>query len=171
MTPILSVLYEGWATTNLAPVLLVRTERLMAHQKLSLYQSMILILVAVSAPLGNACLDKGMKGLPPISITHLLPLMTAVFTPWVALGIALLIGFFATYLTALSWADLSYVMLATAWGNVVVVFLSRFCLHEPVSAQRWFGVALITLGVGFVAPGPSRTEKPAVALTKEGAPR
>jgi drug/metabolite transporter (DMT)-like permease len=134
----------------------------MAHQKLSLYQSMILILVAVCSPLGNACLAKGMTSLPALTLAHPLALFAAVFTPWVALGIALLIGFFAAYLTALSWADLSYVMLATAWGNVLVEVLSRFCLHEPVSAQRWLGVALITMGVAFVAPGPSRTEKPAV---------
>jgi drug/metabolite transporter (DMT)-like permease len=132
----------------------------MAHQKLSLYQSTILILVSVCAPLGNACLAKGMTSLPALSVAHPIALFAAVFTPWVALGIALLIGFFASYLTALSWADLSYVMLATAWGNVVVELLSRFCLHEPVSWQRWLGVALITLGVGFVAPGPSRTIQP-----------
>jgi drug/metabolite transporter (DMT)-like permease len=133
----------------------------MAHQRLSFYQSMILILVSVCAPLGNVCLDKGMTSLPQLTLAHPIALLAAVFTPWVALGIALLIGFFASYLTALSWADLSYVMLATAWGNVVVVLLSRFCLQEQVSWQRWLGVALITLGVGFVAPGPSLTIQPA----------
>jgi uncharacterized membrane protein len=139
----------------------------MAHQRLSLYQSMILILVSVCAPLGNACLAKGMTSFPELSLAHPFMLFAAVFTPWVALGIALLIGFFASYLTALSWADLSYVMLATAWGNVVVELLSHFCLHEQVSFQRWLGVALITLGVGFVAPGPSRTVRPAL---KDSAP-
>jgi drug/metabolite transporter (DMT)-like permease len=141
----------------------------MAHQKLSLYQSMVLILVAVCAPLGNTCLAKGMTSLPELTLAHPLAVFAAVFTPWVALGIALLIGFFATYLTALSWADLSYVMLATAWGNVVVVLLAHFCLHEPVSFQRWLGVALITLGVGFVAPGASHTEQP--APLNNGAPQ
>ena len=134
----------------------------MAHQKLSLYQTMILILVAVCAPLGNTCLAKGMTSLPELTMAHPLALFAAAFTPWVALGIVLLIGFFASYLTALSWADLSYVMLATAWGNVVVVLLAHFCLHEPVSYQRWLGVVLITLGVGFVAPGPSRTIQTAI---------
>jgi drug/metabolite transporter (DMT)-like permease len=130
----------------------------MPHQKLSFSQLIILILVPVCASLGNACLDKGMKGLPELSLAHPMALILVVFTPWVALGIALLIGFFASYLTALSWADLSYVMLATAWGNVLVVLISHFVLHEPASWQRWFGVLLITVGVGYVAPGPSRTE-------------
>src|ERR1035438_7610288 len=147
----------------------------MAHQKLSLYQTMILILVAVCAPLGNTCLAKGMTSLPELTLAHPLALFAAAFTPWVALGIVLLIGFFASYLTALSWADLSYVMLATAWGNVVVVLLAHFCLHEPVSYQRWLGVVLITLGVGFVAPGPSRTIQTAIhdhaPLVEKGAPQ
>ena len=41
-------------------------------------------------------------------------LVGAVFTPWIALGIALLICFFACYLSALSWADLSFVLPAFA---------------------------------------------------------
>ena len=99
-----------------------------------------------------------MKPLPPINPAHPGELIAAVFTPWVAAGIALLIGFFASYLTALSWADLTYVLPATAFGNVIVALLSRFWLHEPISIARWCGILLITLGVGFVAQGPSRTE-------------
>jgi drug/metabolite transporter (DMT)-like permease len=73
----------------------------------------------------------------------------------------LLIGFFASYLTALSWADLTYVLPATAFGNVIVALLAHFWLHEPISLERWAGIVLITLGVGFVAQGPSLTERPA----------
>ena len=83
------------------------------------------------------------------------------FTPWIAFGIALLIGFFASYLTALSWADLTFVLPATAFGNVIVALLARFWLNEPISIERWAGILLITLGVGFIAQGPSLTERPA----------
>jgi uncharacterized membrane protein len=127
---------------------------------------MILCLVAICAPLGNACLAKGMTSLPVLSVTHPLALIGAIFTPWVAVGIVLLIGFFASYLTALSWADLSYVMLATAWGNVLVELLSRFALHEAVSPERWLGVVLIAAGVGYVTPGASRTVTPAAEASK-----
>ena len=131
---------------------------LMAHAKLKLSQYAVLALTAICAPLGDTCLSRGMKPLPPIDLTHPGQLVAAVFTPWVAAGIALLIGFFASYLTALSWADLTYVLPATAFGNVIVALLSRFWLHEPISIARWCGILLITLGVGFVAQGPSRTE-------------
>jgi drug/metabolite transporter (DMT)-like permease len=101
-----------------------------------------------------------MTRLPAVSLAHPLSLVAAVFTPWIAIGITLLIGFFASYLTALSWADLTYVLPATAFGNVIVALLSRFWLQEPISLQRWAGIVLITLGVGFVAQGPSLTEQP-----------
>jgi drug/metabolite transporter (DMT)-like permease len=133
----------------------------MAQDKLLPRQYMILGLVAVSAPLGDTCLSRGMTHLPAISLAHPATLIAAVFTPWIALGIALLIGFFASYLTALSWADLTFVLPATAFGNVIVALLSRFWLHEAISYQRWAGVVLITVGVGFVAQGPSLTEHPA----------
>ena len=102
-----------------------------------------------------------MTHLPPITLAHPVSLIAAVFTPWIALGIALLIGFFASYLTALSWADLTFVLPATAFGNVIVALLSRFWLHEAISLERWAGIVLITVGVGFVAQGPSLTEHPA----------
>jgi drug/metabolite transporter (DMT)-like permease len=132
----------------------------MSHHKLNARQYMILGLVSFCAPLGDTCLSRGMTAMPAISLAHPGSLIAAVFTPWIAVGIALLIGFFASYLTALSWADLTYVLPATAFGNMIVVVLSRFWLHETISWQRWLGVILITIGVGFVAQGPSLTEHP-----------
>ena len=132
----------------------------MAHHKLLPRQYLILGLVALCAPLGDTCLSRGMTQLPPITLAHPLSLIAAVFTPWIAIGIALLIGFFASYLTALSWADLTFVLPATAFGNVIVALFARFWLHEAISLERWAGIVLITVGVGFVANGPSLTERP-----------
>ncbi|HXR37703.1 MAG TPA: hypothetical protein VN776_01340 [Terracidiphilus sp.] len=136
----------------------------MKHHNLTPRQYMILGLVALCAPLGDTCLSRGMTNLPPISLAHPVTLIAAVFTPWIALGIALLIGFFASYLTALSWADLTFVLPATAFGNVIVALFARFWLQESISLERWAGILLITLGVGFVAQGPSLTERPAENL-------
>ena len=130
---------------------------------------MILGLVAVCAPLGDTCLSRGMTHLPAITLAHPATLIAAVFTPWIALGIALLIGFFASYLTALSWADLTFVLPATAFGNVIVALLSKFWLHEQISMQRWAGIALITVGVGFVAQGPAVTERHAIDVVAQAA--
>ena len=134
----------------------------MPNHSLSPRQYLILGLVAISAPLGDSCLSRGMAAMPAITLAHPASLIAAVFTPWVALGIALLIGFFASYLTALSWADLTFVLPATAFGYVIIALLARFWLNESISIERWAGILLITLGVGFVAHGPSLTQHPAV---------
>lgn len=135
----------------------------MAHPRLTFQQYLILAFVSISIPLGDGCLRRGMASMPPITLAHPLALIGAVFTPWIALGIALLIGYFASYLTALSWADLTYVMPATAMGNVVLALLAHFWLKEDISWQRWLGVVLVTLGVGFVAHGPANTTVPVPA--------
>ena len=132
----------------------------MSQPRLTFQQFLILAFVSVSVPMGDACLSHGMTRLPAISLAHPLSLVGAVFTPWIALGSVLLIGYFASYLTALSWADLTYVMPATAMGNVIVALLAHFWLHETISWQRWLGVALITVGVAFVAQGPVNTTPP-----------
>jgi drug/metabolite transporter (DMT)-like permease len=129
----------------------------MTQARLKPNQILILAFVSLCAPTGDACLSRGMTLLPPLSLAHPLSLLAAVFTPWIAAGIILLIGFFASYLTALSWADLTYVLPATASGNIIMTLYSRFWLHEAVSWQRWLGVVLITVGVGYVARGPALT--------------
>ena len=58
--------------------------------------------------------------------------------------------FFACYMTALSWADLTYVLPATSVGYVVLTLIAKFVLHEHVTLTRWLGILLISAGVGFV---------------------
>ena len=97
----------------------------MAHARLTLRQYTILGLIALCGPLGDTFLSRGMTSLPAITLAHPAALISAVFTPWIAMGIVLLIGFFASYLTALSWADLTFVLPATAFGYVIVALLAR----------------------------------------------
>jgi drug/metabolite transporter (DMT)-like permease len=119
---------------------------------------LILLAVMLGASIGDALLGIGMKQIGPVSLHHLGTLFVALKSPWIFTGIVVLLGFMASYMTALSWADITFVLPATAFGNVVVTLLSKFWLHEHVSASRWLGIALIVIGVGFVANGPSRTE-------------
>src|SRR3979411_3412924 len=98
-----------------------------------------------------------MKQVGSISLNHLQTVVFAIVNPWVAVGIILLLAFFASYMTALSWADLTYVLPATSLGYVLLALVAKFALHEQVSPMRWAGIALIAGGVGFVAGGPSVT--------------
>ncbi len=129
----------------------------MKHQ-LKPSQYAILAAVMLTASVGDTLLSHGMRQMGPVDLHHLGLLFHALANPYILSGIVLLIGFFASYMTALSWADLTFVMPATAFGYVVVALLSRFWLHEHLSVYRWTGILLIVCAVGFVAGGPSRTE-------------
>jgi drug/metabolite transporter (DMT)-like permease len=121
-------------------------------------QYAVLATIMLTASVGDSLLARGMKEVGHVDMHHLGLLWQALFNPFVAAGIVLLIGFFSCYTTALSWADLSFVMPATAFGYVVLALLGKFWLHEQLNLSRWLGIALIVCAVGFVAGGPSRTE-------------
>lgn len=112
----------------------------------------------LGAALGDALLARGTRDIGPISIHHLGALLLVLKSPWVIAGIVVLIGFMASYMTALTWADLTFVLPATALGYVVTAFVGKFWLHENISPMRWLGIGLIVLGVGSVTKGPSLTE-------------
>jgi drug/metabolite transporter (DMT)-like permease len=128
---------------------------------------LILLAVMLTAAVGDTLLSHGMTQVGPVSFAHLNLLLAAMKNPWVIAGILCLLGFFASYLTALSWADLTFVLPSTAFGYVVVALLSKFWLHETISPYRWAGIILIVCGVGFVANGPSLTEHPQPAGVPE----
>ena len=119
---------------------------------------LVLAGVTVFAAAGDSMLSHGMKQTGNISIHHIQSVIGAVGNPWVAVGILLLLAFFASYMNALSWADLTYVLPATSLGYVLLALVAKFVLHEQVSPLRWLGIALISGGVGFVAGGPALTE-------------
>ena len=106
-----------------------------------------------------------MKDVGAIDIHHLAQLLHALANPWIIFGIFCLLCFMSCYMTALSFADLTFVLPATAIGYVIMALLSHFWLHEHVSPQRWAGIVLITIGVGLVAGGPSRTEHPSAPMS------
>ncbi len=111
--------------------------------------------VVLANVLGNSCLSWGMKqraaGASPLA--H----VAAVFTPWVALGIGLLIVWLLARMALLSWADLSFVLPVTAVGYALAAVAGRLLLGEQVSPQRWAGALLIAAGAALVGSTSIRT--------------
>ena len=109
-------------------------------------------IVILSNTLGNFFIARGMRGLavPADSALHML---LAIFTPWVALGIALLILWLLSRMVLLSWADLSYVLPVTSLGYVANALMGHFFLGEHITLSRWSGTLLIVAGTVLVGMG------------------
>jgi drug/metabolite transporter (DMT)-like permease len=128
--------------------------------RLTLRKYLVLASIALFGALGDICLARGMNAIGQVSITNPGSLVTAIFTPWIAIGIVLLLAYFAAYTIALSWADLTFVLPATSLSYVLIALFAQFFLHEHVSIARWLGIILVSAGVGIVAGGPVITSLP-----------
>jgi uncharacterized membrane protein len=121
--------------------------------------AIILVMVAC-ANAGDLMLKRGMTqiGAVPLSVAgleHAFLLTVTSATIWIA--ILFLIGFTASYMMLMSWADYSYVMPAGAFGYALLTLLAVVFLHESVSPRRWIGVILICVGVLVVGLTKPRT--------------
>jgi uncharacterized membrane protein len=105
--------------------------------------------VVLSNVFGNFFLKRGMPAQLPTPLSYI----TALFEPWAALGVTLLVLWMMSRMTLLSWADLSYVLPVTSIGYVLVALTGKFLLHEQISLQRWAGIMLIMSGVALVSAG------------------
>ena len=128
----------------------------------------VLIIAIVAQAAGNVLLTRGMKtvaamatgdgsGLMNTMSQSLHAAWQAARSPEVLVGTVLLIVFFALYSAALSWADLSFVLPATAFGYVLNVAAGHYFLDEKVTSARWIGSLIITLGVVCVSRSGERT--------------
>jgi drug/metabolite transporter (DMT)-like permease len=110
------------------------------------------VLVILSNALGNFSLKWGMERQALLTLSPL-DYIRAIFSPWVMLGISLLILWLLTRMALLSWADLSYVLPVTSLGYVASVLIGRFFLSEQITPQRWAGTLLIVGGTVLVGMG------------------
>jgi len=118
---------------------------------------LVLAGVTLFSAIGDTLLSRGMKEVGSIPLTNASHVILTVLDPWVAMGILFLLSFFICYMTALSWADLTFVLPATSTGYVILALIAKYQLHEQITPVRWIGILLITAGVGFVAGGPELT--------------
>lgn len=144
----------------------------MASERRIRIKTLVMVLaMVVCANAGDLLLKRGMTEIGAVQISgrglsHAFWMTVTSGTIW--LGILFLIGFMASYMTVLSWADYSYVMPAGAFGYAILTLLAVVFLHESVSPRRWIGVVLICVGVLLVGQTkPSTTT--ATALQKVSA--
>jgi uncharacterized membrane protein len=117
----------------------------------------VIALLVISNVLGHFTLSRGLHEVGPLVSFSPWPYIHAFLNPVVAVGIALLILWLISQLSLLSRVDLSYVLPMTSMSYVLTALMGKSLLHEPVSAGRWIGIALIVLGVSLVARTMPRT--------------
>jgi len=107
-------------------------------------------------------LSHGMKQRPGFQLTPA-AIVDTIFSPWVGLGILLLILWLLSRMALLSWADLSYVLPVTSVGYVLSAVMGRVFLAEHITWQRWTGTFLIFGGmllVGGTQPNTTAQAEP-----------
>jgi drug/metabolite transporter (DMT)-like permease len=136
--------------------------------------AVVLTIAILANSIGNLLLTLGMRGFDGAAPTAAGRLWRmaghAVSDPWMIGGVILLIVFLSSYMTALSWADLSFVLPATAPAYILTVFLARIYLQEDVTVARWAGTVLIVAGTALVARSFSSADHsvPAAAQLERG---
>jgi len=136
----------------------------MSHeQRLRIKTLVMVLLMVVCANLGDLMLKRGMLQIGAVQMTPSgiwFALLSTIHNITIWLGILFLLGFTFCYMTAVSWADYSYVMPAGAFGYAVQTMLAVVILHEAVSVHRWIGVVLIVVGVLLVGQTHPSTTTP-----------
>lgn len=116
--------------------------------------AIMVLLIVLSNAAGDVLLTRGMKTIGDVSAMsprQLLGLVTSILRNRdFVLGVVCLAISFFSFLTVLSWADLSFVVPATSIFYVVSILGAKFILKEEINGMRWAGTLLVFLGVALV---------------------
>ena len=115
------------------------------------------LVVILSNVLGNFALSWGLKHNVAALQTSPLSYIRVMFSPWVLLGVSLLIVWLLTRMTLLGWADLSFVLPVTSVGYVLTAFIGKFFFDEKITSERWLGTLCIMAGTMLVGSTSPRT--------------
>jgi drug/metabolite transporter (DMT)-like permease len=115
------------------------------------------IVVVIVGTVGEMCLSRATKTIgevhdfrPHAIARHV---FAAMRVPWMWIGISMMAAAFFALLGMLSMANASFVFPATALNYAVGAIGGKFFLKERVTAQRWFGVLIVCIGVVLVVLG------------------
>ncbi|MEN6437437.1 MAG: EamA family transporter [Syntrophobacter sp.] len=114
----------------------------------------MVLLIVFSNAAGDVLITRGMKEIGDISAVSPLNFLRVVKRilcniNFVGGVLCLAVSFFS-FLTVLTWADLSFVVPATSIVYVVTVLGAKFILKEKINRMRWAGTLLVCLGVALV---------------------
>ncbi len=114
----------------------------------------ILILIFTDSA-GDVLIARGMKQIGPVSLQSPLKMVKLIGRilshPSVLGGIGCQTISFVTFISLLSWTDISLIRPAGALGYVMSLLGAKFLLKETIPLARWLGITVITAGVALIA--------------------
>ena len=108
-------------------------------------------IAAVAAAFGQIFVRQGMQQVGSLEQYAPMALLSyfsqAAINPYVMIGTVLNAVFYALFLAALSWTDVTVVLPMTALEFGMAAILAVMILKEAVPTLRWAGIVLIIVGV------------------------
>jgi uncharacterized membrane protein len=123
----------------------------------AIYVARLIALVVILKPFSNLLLAYGERHFSAVPMLNPLAYIASLFDPFVAAGVLLQIWWLLSRMRLFSMAELSFVIPVTAVGYVLTSLLGKFFLHETITTDRWWGIALVSLGSVLVAGTRRRT--------------
>ena len=115
---------------------------------------LLLATLILSSSLGEILSAKGMQKVGDVSLrprAFLRSLWKMVRSPYLFAGVACMAVSFFSFISLLSYADLSFVVPLTAVAYITNTLGARFFLHERISRERWMGTLLVAFGVCLIS--------------------
>ncbi len=120
---------------------------------IKIWLALIVLVLADSA--GNLFLTRGMKDVGAISTLNPRELwkvlVKVLSSPLLRMGIICMAITFFMFIALLSWADLSFIIPATALTEPVNMLGTKYILKEKVTKVRWISTFLICVGLVLIS--------------------
>ena len=127
-----------------------------------LFHAVVVFAISIaSLSAGNILLKQGMDRFGAMTASGTPTVSALVKVPQLPIGIVLMTVQFIGTMLLFKWGwDASVVIPIMGLCYVGTAILGKWMLGEPVNAMRWFGIALIILGVVFVARSVTQAKVP-----------
>src|SRR5499426_1634191 len=115
---------------------------------------LLLCSLVVGSSLGEILSAKGMRKVGAVSFRPkalIGAIGRMIRSPYLFVGVACLAVAFFSFISMLSYADLSFVVPLTAVSYITNTLGARFFLKERISRSRWVGTILVALGVAVIS--------------------
>lgn len=115
---------------------------------------LLLCTLVASSSLGEILSAKGMQQVGDVSLRPRVfagALLRMIRNPYLLAGVGCMAVSFFSFISLLSYADLSFVVPLTAISYITNTIGARFFLRERVSRERWLGTLLVAGGVALVS--------------------